>query len=164
MEAKKARDDIILYSILLIVAVIFYKWIIPTQIYLNALAKLEKFNPDTFPNFAVTIFIIASAVGLLWAIVRYCLAVKKDGHPKKVKMERTKKETIGLFMPYIVFVLVLVYIILFSKAGFIWATAVIPPVILFVIGCRKGKFYLIYYIFVTAMYLLFRYILLVPIR
>ena len=164
MEAKKARSDIILYSVLLVAAFVFYKWIIPTQIYLNALAKMEKFNPDTFPNFAVFIFMIASAAGLLWAIVRYFRAVKKEGKPEKEHIERTKKETTGLFMPFIVFLLVIIYIICFSKIGFIIATAIIPPIILFVIGCRNKNFYLIYYIFVTVMYLLFRYILLVPIR
>ena len=62
MEAKKARSDIILYSVLLVVAFVFYKWIIPSQIYLNALAKMEKFHPDTFPNFAVFIFKVAETV------------------------------------------------------------------------------------------------------
>lgn len=164
MEAKKARGDIILYSVLFIAAFVFYKWIIPTQIYLNALAKMEIFNPDTFPNFAVIIFLITTGAGLIWAIIRYYRAVKANGKPSKGQTEITKKEKIGIFMPYIVFALVLIYIILFAKIGFIPATAIIPPIILFVIGCRNIKFYVIYYVFVTVMYLLFRFILMVPIR
>ena len=125
---------------------------------------MEKFHPDTFPNFAVFIFMIASTAGLLWAIVRYYIAVKKEGKPEKEHTERTKKETIGILMPFVVFLLVIIYIMVFAKIGFIIATAIIPPIILFVIGCKNKKFYLIYYIFVIIMYLLFRYILLVPIR
>lgn len=164
MEAKKARGDIILYSILLAVSFIFYKWIIPTQIYMNALAKMERFSPDTFPNFATAFFMIAAAMGLVGAVVRYTKAVKVEGRHPKEKVELTRTEKIGIFMPFIVFVLVIVYIILFAKVGFIPATAVLPPLILFVIGCRKPKFYLYYYIFVTVFYLLFRFVLSVPIH
>ena len=67
-------------------------------------------------------------------------------------------------MPFIVFALVLLYAVLFMMIGFIPATLVVPPVILFVIGCRKWHYYPIYYVFAALMYLLFRYILLVPIR
>lgn len=164
MKAKEAKGDIILYSVLLAVSFIFYKWIIPTQIYMNALARMEKFNPDTFPNFATIVFMIVSAAGLIWAVIRYIMAVKTEGKPVKESMELTKKEKIGIFMPFIVFALIIVYIIIFAKIGFIIATALIPPVILFVIGCRKPKFYIYYYIFSIVMYLLFRFILLVPIR
>ena len=164
MEAKKARKDIILYAVLLVVSFIFYKWIIPTQIYMNALAKLERFNPDTFPNFATIFFMVAAVMGLVGAVIRYIKAVKVEGKPVKEHVERTKKEKIGILMPYIVFALVLVYIILFAKIGFIPATAILPPIILFVIGCRKPKFYLYYYLFVTVFYLLFRFVLSVPIH
>ena len=91
MNAKKARGDIILYGIFTVVGVIFYKWIIPTQIYMSKTASAEPFSPDTFPN-AVT------------------------------------------------------------------------PVILFAVGCRKWSYYGIYYAFAAVMYLLFRCVLLVPIR
>lgn len=164
MEAKKERREIILYSVLLIVSFVFYKWIIPTQIYMNALARLEKFDPDTFPNFATIFFMVAALMGLVGSIIRYVKAVKVEGKPVKEKVERTQREKVGIWMPYIVFALVLVYIILFSKIGFIPATAIIPPIILFVIGCRKPHFYLYYYIFVSLMYLLFRFVLSVPIR
>lgn len=164
MEAKKARQDIVLYSVLLAVSFVFYKWIIPTQIYMNALARMEKFNPDTFPNFATIFFMVATLMGLVGAIVRYVMAVKVEGKPSKEKVEKTKREKVGVWMPFIVFALVLVYIIIFAKVGFIPATAIIPPIILFVIGCRKPHFFLYYYGFVTLMYLLFRFVLSVPIH
>ena len=58
----------------------------------------------------------------------------------------------------------LVYAVLFIQIGFIPATVIVPPVILFAVGCRKWSYYGIYYAFAAVMYLLFRYVLLVPIR
>lgn len=164
MEAKKARGDIILYSVLAIVSIIFYKWIIPSQIYLSKTASAETFSPDTFPNAVSVLFILASLSGLILAIFRYYKAVQTEGKPKRDTVHKTTREIIGSFMPFIVFALVLLYAVLFMCIGFIPATLIIPPVILFVIGCRKWHYYPIYYVFAALMYLLFRYILLVPIR
>lgn len=164
MEAKKARGDIILYSVLSVVGIIFYVFIIPGQIYLSKTASAEAFSPDTFPNAVTILFVIASLCGLALAIYRYRKAVQLEGKPQKDTTPRTRREIVGAFMPFIVFALVLLYAILFMYVGFIPATVIVPPVILFVIGCRKWHYYPIYYAFAALMYLLFRYILLVPIR
>lgn len=79
MNAKKARGDIILYGIFTVVGVIFYKWIIPTQIYMSKTASAEPFSPDTFPNAVTILFILASLAGLILAIYHYCKAVKAEG-------------------------------------------------------------------------------------
>ena len=164
MEAKKARGDIILYGILTVAGFVFYKWIIPTQIYMSKAASAEAFSPDTFPNAATILFTAAAFVGFVYAIYRYFKAVKAEGKPDKSKEKLTKREFIGIFIPFIVFALVVLYAILFSKIGFIPATIIIPPIILFVIGCRKWNYYVIYYIFAAVMYCLFRYVLMVPIH
>ena len=164
MEAKKARGDIILYSILFVVGIVFYVFVIPGQIYMSKTASAEAFSPDTFPNAVTILFTAASLCGLLLAVYRYRKAVRLEGKPAKTKTSRTRREIVGIFMPFIVFALILVYAILFMYVGFIPATVIVPPVILFVIGCRKWHYYLIYYVFATLMYLLFRYILLVPIH
>ena len=164
MESKKARGDIILYAIFTVVGIIFYKWIIPTQIYLSKTAQAEAFSPDTFPNAVTILFIIASVVGLLLAIYHYYKAVRAEGKPQRDTAPRTKREIVGDFMPVIVFLLVLLYAILFMVIGFIPATLIVPSVILFTVGCRRWHYYPIYYVFAMAMYLLFRYVLLVPIH
>ena len=164
MNAKKARGDIILYGIFTVVGVILYKWIIPTQIYMSKTASAEPFSPDTFPNAVTILFILASLAGLILAIYHYCKAVKAEGKPVKEPVVRTRRETVGLFIPFIIFALILVYAVLFIQIGFIPATVIVPPVILFAVGCRKWSYYGIYYVFAAVMYLLFRYVLLVPIR
>lgn len=164
MEAKKARGDIILYSVLAAIGIIFYIFIIPEQIYMSKTAKAEAFSPDTFPNAVTVLFVLASLCGLALSIYRYQKAVRLEGKPQKDMTLRTRREIVGDFMPFLVFALILLYIVLFMQIGFIPATVLIPPVILFVIGCRKKHYYVIYYAFAALMYLLFRYILLVPIR
>ena len=164
MEAKKARGDIVVYLVLSIASIIFYRYVIPTQIYMSKTAQAETFSPDTFPNVVSVMFIIASVCGLVLAVYRYCKAVQAERKPQKEKKELSRQELIGNLIPLIVFLLVLLYAFLFKAIGFIAATAIVPPVILFVIGCRKWHYYPIYYAFAAIMYLLFRYVLLVPIR
>ena len=103
MNAKKARGDIILYGIFTVVGVIFYKWIIPTQIYMSKTASAEPFSPDTFPNAVTILFILASLAGLILAIYHYCKAVKAEGKPVREPVVRTRRETVGLFIPFIIF-------------------------------------------------------------
>lgn len=160
---KKAKSDIILYSVLSLAGIIFNNWIIPNQVKITKSTKAEAFNPDTFPKAITLLFIVFGILGLLLAIVRYVTAVKKFGKPKKESLTLSRKNIIGMLMPYIIFLLVLAYILIFSFAGFIIASLLIPPIILYVIGCRKWKYFIIYYLFATLMYLIFVFILMVPI-
>lgn len=109
-------------------------------------------------------YFLASLAGLILAIYHYCKAVKAEGKPVREPVVRTRRETVGLFIPFIIFALILVYAVLFIQIGFIPATVIVPPVILFAVGCRKWSYYGIYYAFAAVMYLLFRCVLLVPIR
>ena len=116
----------------------------------------------------ITVYIllmIAAAVVYFWVIPNQ---IYLSG---SAKAETFSPDTFPRFVTvvfflsaYIVFLLVLLYGILFAKLGFIAATAIVPPVILLVIGCRKWHYYLIYYAFAAALYALFKYLLLVPIR
>ena len=164
MEAKKARGDIILYAALTAAGIIFYKWIIPTQIYISKTASAEAFSPDTFPNAVTILFTLASVCGLLLALYRYRKAVAVEGKPKREARPKQAREIIGIFMPFLVFALIILYAVLFMYIGFIPATVIVPPVILLTVGCRKWYYYPIYYAFAALMYLLFRFVLLVPIR
>ena len=92
MEAKKARGDIILYSVLTLVGIIFYVFIIPGQIYISKTAGAEAFSPDTFPNAVTILFVIASLCGLVLAVHRYHKAVQLEGKPQKDTTPRSIHE------------------------------------------------------------------------
>lgn len=163
-DVKKAKSDIILYAVLTVAGLILRQWIIPAQVKITKSTKAEAFNPDTFPKAIALLFITICFAGFVLAIARYIKSVKQFGKPDKNRFEFTKRNVIGILMPYIVFALVLAYIILFWSIGFIPATLIAPPLILFTIGCRSWKYYLIYYVFAMVMYFLFVFILMVPIH
>ena len=160
MESKKAIiRDIILYTTFLIAAIVFYVFVIPNQTKISIAAKADFFSPDTFPKLLSKVIAFFSAIGLVFSIVRY------SKHRKSTADEQdntgSKK---GIAIPFIVVALILAYIICFDLIGFIPSTIVFPPLVLFVIGGRNWKHYLIYFIFAAVMYVLFKYIMLVPIR
>lgn len=164
MKAKTARNNLILFAVLLVAAIVFYIFIIPTQIYMSALAKAEAFSPDTFPRAVTVIFIISAVLGVIGSLVQYIRAVKIEGKPVKEKKERSKEGRYAILIPYIVFVLCLVYAILFKEIGVIWATLIVTPVILFAMKCRNWKYYVIVYVFCAVLYALFKFILKVPLH
>lgn len=164
MKAKTARNNLILFAVLLVAAIVFYIFIIPTQIYMSALAKAEAFSPDTFPRAVTVIFIISAALGLIGSLVQYVRAVKVEGKPVKEKKKITKDSIYATFIPYIVFALSLIYAICFKEIGVIWATLIVPPIILLAMKCRKWNYYAILYAFCAVLYVIFKLVLMVPLH
>ena len=58
----------------------------------------------------------------------------------------------------------MVYGLLFKTFGIVAASLIVPPVILFLLRCRKWYMYLILYAFFGLMYALFTMVLHVPIK
>lgn len=163
-EWKKIKQDLFLYSLFIIVGTIFYVFVIPTQIHISRAAAAEKFSPDTFPNILTIMFVGASVLGLLLAIFRYFKFVKEYGKPDAEKTQMSTRERVGIFVPYVVFLIIVAYAIAFKHVGFIVATLIFPPLTLLLVQCKKWHYYVIYYVFATLMYLLFIFVLKVPIR
>lgn len=165
MNRKNAKRDIILYICMAAASVAVYLWVIPAQIHMNATAKQETFNPDTFPRFVTIIFFLACIGGLLNAVRLYLQAGRTEApQPAGERRRLTRREILTRLIPYLIFLLTLVYGILFKAVGFIPATVIMIPAFLLVIGCRKWSYYAIVYAFTAGLYLLFRYVVHVPIR
>ena len=84
------------------------------QIYVSKAASAEAFSPDTFPNAATILFTVAALIGFVYAIFRYWKAVKAEGKPEKTGEKMTRREFVGIFIPFIV--LVWLYFTLFCSA------------------------------------------------
>ena len=164
MKASKAKSDTIVFAVLLVAAIFFYVWGIPSQIYMTATAKAELFSPDTFPRFATLVFIISAGIGLIISLYSYFKAIKEEGKPVREKKVWARNDIYAMLIPYIVFVLCVIYAILFRRLGVILATALIPPIVLFAMKCRKWHYYIILYAFSAILYVLFKFVLLVPLR
>ena len=164
MESKKAIvRDIALYTVFLVAAVLFHVFVIPGQTIISIAAQADFFSPDTFPKLLAKVIAVFSAIGLVFSLIRYARATKAATEEQQ-KTEEQEGSFKARAIPFIVIVLILAYILCFDLIGFVPATLIFPPLVLFVIGGRNWKHYLIYYIFAAVMYVLFKYIMLVPLR
>ena len=165
---SKTKKDMFVYIGMLIIGLLIYFWLIPSQIHMNSSAKQEDFNPDTFPRFVTAVWFIVSAAGLLNSIrsisTKNHESNSSDTGTAEQNTKIKKKEKIAEFIPYFIFILLLIYGILFKLIGFIASTLIMPPIFLFVVGNRKPHYYAIIYGFIAVLYLLFKFVLNVPIR
>lgn len=160
MKSNKLKEDIIAYGVVLAVALTAIFYIIPSQVTVPKAAS-GMFTPRTYPYICFTVIGICSACGLLRSIMQFFSAKKND--PDFMKgtawKDKSRKEMIGAFMPWICAAFCVLYAILFSKIGFIPATIIIAPIILFVLGDKKPMHYVYVYAFCAVMYVIFKFIL-----
>lgn len=167
MEIRKLKLDIVVMAILMILSLFFYFLFIPNQIRLSAMfTGNTSFSSRTFPNIvAIAVFIVAS-IGLIKAVIG--LAEHRRAVPPEVTLPKNRpgsnKAIIRQMIPFIVYALIVVYCILFEVIGYIYATLIIPPLLMFVIGCRKRRYYLYMYAFGALLYLVFKVGLRIPMR
>lgn len=164
MKLKKLKQDMIMFSVVLAASVIFLRWIIPNQIYVTPVASQEIFSPDTFPKFAAGIMLAASACGLVLTAADYWKTVKREGRPVVEKKRYTPADVYSALVPYMLFLLSVLYAFLYNHLGAVWSTVIVPPLALAIVKCRKWSRYLIVYAFAAALYVLFKYALHVPLR
>lgn len=166
MELKKTRSDIIIYSLLLIVCAVMFFWLTAEEVPLRANAADSSFTPRTFPNLLTIGIALASAIGLISSCIKYAKLMRtetKDTTEKK-PVKKTAHEWLILFAPYITFVILVVYGILFEKLGYIVSTLLLVPALTFLFGSRKWQHIAIVYAFAALMFVLFKFVLLVPLR
>lgn len=161
---KRIRNNIVLYSVFLVLLICIYFFVIPNQIRISIAAKADSFSPDTFPKIIVRIMIAISAVGLFSSLIALNKDIKVNGKRTRERKPFNQKNFIQNLIPYVVVILILLYIICFKKIGFIPSTIFFPLLILYVIGGRNWKHYVIYLLFAFTMFVLFKYIMLVPLR
>lgn len=161
MKSKKIKEDIIAYGVVLAVALVAIFYIIPSQVTVPKAAS-GLFTPRTYPYICFTVIAICSAIGLCRSVIRFISGKKND--PDFMKgfrawKEKSGREKLGAFMPWICAALCILYAILFSKIGFIPATLIVAPIILFVLGDKKPLHYVYVYAFCAVMYVIFKVVL-----
>ena len=165
-NVRQAINGIVLFAVLLAAGLVFRFVIIPNQIVITKIAASEPFSPDTFPNFIITVFNICAACGILISVVRL---IKAKGKQEQTAVEQKApiskgRKIFSELIPLIIFGLCYLYSFLFKNLGVIPATLISLLLILAALGCRKPKYYIIVLIFAVLFYLLFRFILKVPLR
>ena len=162
MKQKQALKDIGLMSFMAIFSIVLITFAIPKFIKLTDMQAAESFTARTFPTIIAWGILFFSVIGLMSAIVRY-ISVRKEEGPIEHSKEN-KEKIIDILFPYIMYVLILIYGILFQNFGYIISTAIVPPIMLFSMKCRKWYMYVALYVFAALVYVLFKFVLKVPIK
>lgn len=162
LKQEKAKKDVFLMAFLIVLSLVLLLWVIPSQIKVTAMMESESFTPRTWPYLITLSLLAVSLIGFINSLTRYLRLRREEGPAEKRKWTRADWEK-ELF-PYLIFALVVLYGALFNLFGIIPATAIVPPILLWFLRCRKWQMYAVFYGFAAAIYLLFTRILLVPIR
>lgn len=158
---KQLHRDLWIYIGLALASAVFYFIIIPHQIVLRSSWSGDVvFTSRTFPKLlAVSMFGISLA-GIAETVLKTRKYVK-ESDKKKYAGSGTGNWK-GVFIVLLFFALIVVYSILFAKIGFIISALVIIPVFLFCLGSRKWYQYAVVYSFAAMLYIIFRFLLNVP--
>lgn len=156
MEKKRLKENLVCAFVFLILSIYLIASAIPGQIAAGkGLAAVgQGADSRTFPYFAAWVMGVAALGEILSNVYRYRTSAQEedgDGH--------RKAEWGWELRALAVFGLCLVYAILFDIIGYLPATFLVPPVVLYVMGSRKWQHYLCVYAVAIAVYVVFRYVL-----
>ncbi len=131
---------------------------IPTEINVKSglLAGESSSESRLFPYFASGIMGIAAIIQIVRNLHSYSV-LRRSG------VENTEHMDVGKELKALaILVLCVVYAILFSAIGYIAASIIVTPIALFVMGGRKWQYYVSVLVVVFIMFVIFEYVLYVP--
>ena len=155
MEKKKQQNNLLASGAFIIVSIVMVFYAIPNEIAVNdILGKSTTITNSRFFPYVVSIFIgIIALIEFIAALIKYMSLRKQEGD------QDTEKEEAGITRALIIFGLIVLYALLFNYFGFIIATIVVPPIVLFVMGSRKWYHYASFYGVAAITYILFKFVL-----
>lgn len=158
---KLLRKDLMIYILFIIVSILFYFVVIPNEIVLrNSWGGDVSFTSRTFPYLIFIIIGSSSVIGAITTVFKM----------RRISQENSEKDVRGTFVslihtlkaPVIFMLLIIAYGLLFGKYGFILATIIVPPLFLLLMKCRKWQYYIAMYGFATIVYVVFKFLLRIP--
>lgn len=164
MELKKARTDLILFTLLTAACLIFLFYVTPRQVTVGNNIAQSDFTQRTFPNLLLGGMTIVSAAGAVTSLVKFVRlrGAQKPAEGSEQSQKKTANELMVLLAPYLTFAVIAVYCVLFVEIGFVWSSLLLPLALLPMFRCKKWWYYLIVYGFYALIYILFKLILYVP--
>ena len=148
---------------LMIVSALFYFKFIPEQIRISSLwSGSTSFSSRTFPNLLVLTLFGVSSIGFLRALWQLRQIKTGTAGERPERRPFTPAGVVNFLTPVIVLGIILLYCVLFKSIGYIWASVLVPPVLLLVLNCRRWQYYAVVYAFSAILYVIFKLVLLVP--
>lgn len=158
MEIKKQRTNIIVSAVIIAIAAVVWFFVIPSQIRVNSLwGSSSGVTGRTFPYFATALIALAALGELIQSATAY-VKLKRSG----AKSDKKPIEWSSELRAVLIFILCIAYAVLFDRIGYIVSTLLVPPVMLFIMGSRKWYHYISVYAVGAVMYLIFVYLLQIP--
>ena len=158
MEVNSAKKNIYSSLFFIIISFILYFFVIPKGIPLRASWGGEiGVDSRTFPYFAAGLMGIASIIQLVISLFEYKTARKSTISDMGLERSNLKEEMRAI----LIFGLFIVYGILLRYTGFIIATIIVPPIVLYTFNERKISHYLYVYAFGGFMFVVFEKLLMV---
>lgn len=129
---------------------------IPSEIDLSARWSTVDSGVDsrTFPYIACVIMGTAALAQLITNLRKYIVLKKANEEIPGDKISWIKE-----IRAMAVFILCAAYGVLFVTIGYIYATLIVPPLVLFMMGSKKWYHYLVVYAIGALMYVIFIYLL-----
>ena len=162
MKLKKAREDIFVFAFLIAVSLWLLLYALPTQVAVpQGVLQGGSFTPRTLPLLVVSAMLVCCVLGLAGSVLTYWKLRRAGEALEKNRKwsEMSRREKLAEFMPLFAFLLCVLYYLLFSYAGFLVATIVVPPLALLAMGDFNWRHYLYVYGFCAVMYLVFTFVL-----
>lgn len=131
-------------------------YFIPTQIKVSAFGGSSVVNSRSFPQLAAWIILIPAIVLTVTSGVQLLKMKKSDKQADSPIRWRDELRALGLIA------LFSLYAVLFNIVGYIVATIIVPPLVLLLLGSRNWKHYTAVYGVGIAVYILFKFVMKVP--
>lgn len=156
MDKKRIKQDLLCAVLFLIFSVYLVLDAIPGQISVGGgLAAAEQWaDSRTFPYFAAWVMGAAALGEAILNAHRYW-SLSKEEKAEECHNIQWRWE----FRALAVFGLCVAYTVLFDVIGYLPATFLVPPLVLYVMGARKWQHYLSVYAVAIIVYVVFRYVL-----
>jgi hypothetical protein len=157
MEQKKIVREIFIGLFMMILSLLTLIVFIPQQVQLSTTFGQEiGFSSRSFPYITTGLIGVAAMIQVIVSIISYLKIRKKH---METKEKQPNKNMYGEVLSIVIFMLFVAYAFIFSKFGFIIASVIIPPIILFVLKSEKKVYYVSVYGFIALVFVVFQYLL-----
>lgn len=161
MQRRKKISEAAMYAVIAIIGCLLYFYLIPTQIpQRSSWSGDVVFSSRTFPNIIAIVMMVTAAIGAVKEILAAVKTRPEEGEADSGNT--TAREARQALLVALFYGIILAYAVLFSHAGYLVATAIMIPAVLWLMGSRKPWQYIAVYGFAAIIYAVFRFLLKVP--
>jgi hypothetical protein len=152
--------DFVVMVLFVVFSIVLLAWGIPTQIQVAQWNTGSSYTAQTFPYLLGYIFLGVSILGTITSGIKVWKARKAGNLESPEKIAFEWKPVIRTFLMILT---VFGYYLIFQWLGFLIATAITMPLLLFILANKKWRNLIYLYLFSALVFVVFRYVLIIQI-